>query len=166
MSSQFPLYVFYKDGSNTPRTPEIYATDLELLVQEAIASWNEKDEASLSCPLESGTWSVKQVFGHLCDSAINNLQRVVRLAVQDRLLFPRYQQEDWVRVQRYDARAFRDVLDLFRILQLHFAHTIRELDPTQLENKCLDEDAPKTMRHIIEDYLDHLRHHLASLPHS
>ena len=164
MSSQYPLYVFYEDGGDLPRTLAVYANDLERLVEEAVASWSGKDEALLSCPLEDGKWSVKQVFGHLCDSAVNNLQRVVRLAVQDCLLFPRYQQEDWVRVQRYDARTFREILDLFRTFQLHLAHTIRGLDPTQLENEWLDEDSPKTMRHIIEDYLGHLRHHLTSLP--
>ena len=164
MSSQFPLYVFYEDGGATPRTLEIYAKDLERLVGETVASWSEKDEALFPYSLEDGKWSVKQVFGHLCDSAVNNLQRVVRLAAQDGLIFPRYHQEHWVRVQRYEARTFREVLDLFRILQLHFAHTIRNLDPTQLENQWLDEDAPKTMRHIIEDYLGHLRHHLTSLP--
>ena len=158
------MYPFYASQPYTLKTLEQYAVDLELLVEQALASWSKQDEAFISHPLGGEKWSVKQVFGHLCDSAGNNLQRVVRLAAEDNLVFPRYEQESWVRVQRYDARSFRDVLDLFRILQLHFAHTVRGLEPIHLENKWLDGDSPKTLRHILEDYLGHLKHHLTSMP--
>jgi hypothetical protein len=37
-----------------------------------------------------GEWSVKEIVGHLVDSASNNHQRFVRLQVADGLVFPDY----------------------------------------------------------------------------
>ena len=37
-----------------------------------------------------GKWSIKEVVGHLIDSASNNHQRMVRLQIEDQLVFPDY----------------------------------------------------------------------------
>ena len=45
-------------------------------------------------------------LGHLIDSAVNNHARFVRAQLQDDLVFPGYDQDGWVRVQRYDERSW------------------------------------------------------------
>ena len=47
--------------------------------------------------------TIKQILGHLVDSAANNHQRVVRLQYNDKLDFPDYQQDDdlWIALQDY-----------------------------------------------------------------
>ncbi len=52
-------------------------------------------------PLSPGKWSASEVIGHLIDSAANNHQRFVRAQFRDELVFPGYEQEEWVRVQGY-----------------------------------------------------------------
>ena len=46
-------------------------------------------------------WSPREVIGHLIDSASNNHQRFVRAQFQDDLMFTGYDQDAWVRTQKY-----------------------------------------------------------------
>jgi hypothetical protein len=46
-------------------------------------------------------WTKKEVVGHLIDSASNNHQRFVRGQLASGQDFPRYEQEEWVRIQGY-----------------------------------------------------------------
>ena len=62
------------------------------------------DEAAATPPAP-GKWSPKEVIGHLIDSAINNQGRFVRAQLDRNLNFPGYEQEGWVRLQRYNDRA-------------------------------------------------------------
>ena len=48
-----------------------------------------------------GKWSRKEIVGHLIDSASNNHQRFVRAQDSDDLICPTYDQDAFVRVQRY-----------------------------------------------------------------
>ena len=43
-------------------------------------------------------WTRKEVVGHLIDSATNNHQRFVRGQIAAGQDFPRYEQEEWVRL--------------------------------------------------------------------
>ena len=54
-----------------------------------------------------GKWSRKEIIGHLIDSASNNHGRFVRAQLQDDLIFAGYDQEEWVRAQRYQERPGR-----------------------------------------------------------
>lgn len=47
--------------------------------------------------------TIKQILGHLIDSAANNHQRMVRLQYNDKLDFPDYQQDNdlWIALQDY-----------------------------------------------------------------
>ncbi len=40
-------------------------------------------EAEASVPEREGKWSAKQVIGHLIDSAVNNLGRIVRMQIEE-----------------------------------------------------------------------------------
>jgi hypothetical protein len=53
-------------------------------------------EAEASVPERPGKWSAKQVIGHLIDSAVNNLGRIVRLQTEPGQSLPGYEQMAWV----------------------------------------------------------------------
>ncbi len=114
-------------------------------------------------PLAPGKWSVQQIVGHLCDSAMNNHQRLVRLQLQPILDSPGYEQDGWVRTQRYDLLPWSDVLNLWLTLNRHFAHSIRFADPATLTHVWRNEGSELTLGFILEDYLGHLEHHLRIL---
>src|SRR3984885_7181321 len=61
-------------------------------------------EAEASVPERPGKWSAKQVIGHLIDSAVNNLGRIVRLQIEAGQSLPGYKQMEWVRLQHYAER--------------------------------------------------------------
>src|SRR5438874_7580226 len=59
-------------------------------------------------------WTRKEVLGHLIDSASNDYQRFVRGQVASGTDFPGSDQEQWVRLQGYQAAGWCDLIDLWR----------------------------------------------------
>jgi len=97
----------------------------------------------------------------------------VRARFQEDLVFPGYEQDDWVAAQRWQERPWRETLELWRLFNLHLAHLI-ESTPNELAQrvqtrhnlhlrawKRLDEGAPVTLAWFMDDYVGHLEHHLA-----
>ena len=58
-------------------------------------------------------WSVKEIVGHLIDSAANNHQRFVRAQQVPELTFPGCAQDAWVRSQGYQEQAWRALLEFW-----------------------------------------------------
>jgi len=69
-------------------------------------------------------WTKKEVVGHLIDSASNNHQRFVRGQLAFGQDFPRYEQEQWVRIQSYQSARWPDLIDLWRAYNTHLLHVI------------------------------------------
>src|SRR5688572_14437647 len=114
------------------------------------------EEAAASKPSEN-QWSVKELLGHLLDSASNNHQRFVRLQIFDEIEFPFYQQDDFVRVNFYQNQNWETLLDFWKSYNLHLVHLVENLDESKLENVWITPDKERlTLGHIVEDYLRHL----------
>lgn len=111
-----------------------------------------------------GKWVRKEILGHLIDSAANNHQRFVRAALAGRLSFPGYEQDGWVALQRYRQRPWREVVDLWHQLNRHVAHAMESVPADRAAAPCaIGEDAPVTLRWLMEDYVRHMRHHLSQI---
>ena len=120
----------------------------------------------------AGKWSPKEIVGHLIDSAANNHQRFVRAQFTDDLIFPGYQQDEWVRVQRYQYREWTQLVELWRHYNLHLAHVMSTIPEEaraksrarhnlhQLAWQTVDQSAPVTLEYFMRDYVGHLQHHL------
>ena len=106
-------------------------------------------------------WSVKQILGHLVDSASNNHQRIVRMQeVADIGMF-RYTQTHWVECQHYQAEPWRDLVNLWYFANKHLAHIIERVDRGSLSNVCdMGYPEPATLHLVISEYFRHVRHHL------
>jgi len=118
--------------------------------------------ADSSVPEREGKWSAKQVIGHLTDSAVNNLSRIVRLQIASESL-PGYDQNAWVFLQHYREREWAEVLALWFALNEHLVWSIRHIPQSSLSNVGAVDGTPLTLGFLIEDYIAHLQHHLRTL---
>ncbi len=109
-------------------------------------------------------WSVKEILGHLVDSAANNHQRIVRMQEARDIGAFRYAQEHWVESQKYNSRPWDAIVELWFQYNCHLAHVIGEVNPKALEHVCdMGYARPAPLAFLIEDYLRHLEHHLAQI---
>ncbi len=151
------------------------AIDLRAAVDAAEAALIAIGEEASARRPALGKWSPREVIGHLIDSASNNHRRFVLAQVQDDLLFPGYDQEVWVAVQRYQNASWAGLVTLWASFNRHLAsimaatpadvlsrprarHNLQEIGwhpPAKGEVATLD--------HLMRDYVGHLRHHLAQI---
>lgn len=124
----------------------------------------EIDEASAARRPAPGKWSNKETLGHLIDSAANNHQRFVRLQLTPRIDLPGYDGDDWVRLQQYQGRPWREIIELWRTYNMQLAALIRDVNPAALHNVWHTPDGKDlNLEFIMRDYVVHLRHHLEQI---
>jgi hypothetical protein len=111
-----------------------------------------------------GKWSPKEILGHLVDSAANNHQRFVRLQLAVRIDLPGYDGDEWVRVQRYPDRPWREIIDLWVAYNTQLIALIRHVDSNSLRNVWHTPDGKDlNLEFLMKDYVVHLRHHLEQI---
>ena len=152
---------------------EALAEDLRRTVEAAAAQLAGFSEQRADAPRAPGKWSPKQVIGHLVDSACNNHRRFVLDREQTDLEFPGYDEQAWARAQAWERADWQDLVELWRLYNLHLARVIQETpeevaraprSPHSLDRiawRTLPADRPATLGHLMRDYVGHLRHHLA-----
>jgi hypothetical protein len=151
------------------------STRLAEAVERATPRLLALSDAAAATPPAPGKWSPKQVIGHLIDSASNNHGRFVRAQLADDLVFPGYEQERWVDAQRYNDAPWADLVALWRGFNLHIARVMASA-PDDVANRprashnldaiafrTVPRDRPATLAYFMDDYVDHLEHHLAQI---
>lgn len=107
--------------------------------------------------------TIKQILGHLIDSASNNHQRMVRLQYHEKLVFPDYQQDNdlWIELQDYQNADWLAIIQLWKYYNLHIIQIIHSVDQSKLGNSWQNfENQTVTLRQMIEGYTDHIELHL------
>ncbi|HYI05205.1 MAG TPA: hypothetical protein VD858_09965, partial [Reyranella sp.] len=81
------------------------AARLRRAIEETARMCAQVDEASTAIRPHPGKWCAREVLGHLIDSACNNHRRFALGLAGDVSRWDGYEQDAWVRGQRYaDAR--------------------------------------------------------------
>src|SRR5205085_7215762 len=116
-----------------------------------------------------------EIIGHLIDSASNNHQRFVRAQFQDDLIFPRYAQEEWVRVQGYQDAPWRELVALWHSYNLQLARVMAAVPEDvrlrerkqhnfhQIGWRVIPETETATLDYLMSDYVGHLKNHLRQI---
>ena len=113
-------------------------------------------------PWRDGGWTRKQIVGHLLDSAANNRQRFVRASADGNYAWPQYAQEAWVAAHGYANQPWDTLLLWWQVEHEILAAVVDNIPEDRLEASCVvGDNAPVTLRFLIEDYLAHQRWHLA-----
>lgn len=117
------------------------------------------DKASLK--LNPDKWSIKEIIGHLCDSAMNNYSRVINMQLATpNYEIERYAQNDWVRLAGYQSRDWNSIKDQWLLLNLAFMKLVENTPEHSFANLAKFENKELSLEFIIVDYVDHLKHHL------
>lgn len=140
--------------------------------QARLLSMTESESESRRAP---GKWSPKETLGHLIDSAANNHQRFVRAQFTDDLVFPGYDQDEWVTVQHYQQEHWPSLIQLWFSYNQHLLYFIAHIPEAKLKQprrehnldriawQTVSRSEPTTLEYFIRDYIAHLKHHLQQI---
>ncbi|MEO9965380.1 MAG: DinB family protein [Reichenbachiella sp.] len=133
---------------------QIIESTLRKLETLETESWNHKPAPD--------KWSKKEVFGHLIDSALNNIHRFVRIQYGDHTNFY-YDQDFWVKANDYQAQDLNTILLLWKMLNLQIAVVWKGTSDSDLQKTIPVKDELPTLQFLMEDYLVHMNHHLKKI---
>jgi hypothetical protein len=111
--------------------------------------------------LDADKWTLKEMVGHLIDSASNNHQRFVRLQLSGRLSFPGYDAEEWIKISAAASLDYKVLVALWKNYNLFLLHLIHHMDEDALDHYWEINNEQKSLKFLVEDYYAHLEWHLA-----
>lgn len=128
---------------------------------EKLLRFSEEEAGEKKLPSK---WSKKEILGHLIDSALNNYSRFVRAQHAEYVELPGYNQNFWVDVRGYQRTDWKEIINIWRIQNLHIVRILPLIPARALQHICvIGPNAPVSLQYIAEDYLRHLNHHLAQI---
>ena len=141
------------------------ALDLRTAVDGALPLFEEVDDARTTRRPRPGGWCAREVLGHLIDSACNNHRRFVIGQSESTTRFDGYDQNEWVSRQRYDDVLWRDLVTFWSAYNRHLAHVMACTPDDAAARTALSPDGSQqvSVAFLMEDYVTHLRHHLAQI---
>ena len=145
------------------------AAEIDRLVSEWEPRLLSLDERIISERRNVQNRSIRQITGHMADSASNNTHRVVHLQYQPSPLnFPNYASEGnndrWIAIQNYQEESWHDLVRLWKYLMLHFSHVVRNVKEEKLDNEWIAGPGKIiSLRQMILDFLPHLKLHLSEI---
>jgi hypothetical protein len=128
------------------------------LSQDVIASRTNKQNRT-----------IKQIVGHMVDSASNNTHRIIHLQYQPSpLIFPDYanlgNNDRWIAIQNYQAENWHNLVKLWRYANMHLAHVIENVNADKLNNEWITATNQRvTLKEMISDYLRHFELHIGEI---
>ncbi|MBN1413959.1 MAG: DinB family protein [Bacteroidales bacterium] len=150
--------------------------EFEPVVQGILSLVHEWEPKLLSLPTDiitgrrnSQNRTIKQIVGHMIDSASNNTHRIVHLQYQPSpLRFPNYatngNNDRWIAIQHYQEEDWNEMVSLWVYANLHIAHVIKNIDPSMLDNQWYYSDEKLvSLKDGVIDYLRHFKLHLGEI---
>jgi hypothetical protein len=139
----------------------------------SIGAWEPKltslSEDIISHRRNNQNRTIKQILGHLIDSASNNTHRIVHLQYQPSpLVFPNYasfgNNDRWIAIQNYQEENWGNMIQLWKFSMLHICHVIDNIDTEKLDNEWIvGPGRTMTLESMISEFPKHLKLHLSEI---
>jgi hypothetical protein len=113
--------------------------------------------------------TIKQIVGHMVDSASNNTHRIVHLQYQSSpLIYPDYanlgNNDRWIAIQNYQTEKWNDLVQLWKYSNIHIVHVIKNVNIDKLGNEWITALKKNvSLNEMIIDYLRHFKLHLGEI---
>jgi hypothetical protein len=140
---------------------------------QLIEAWESRlltlSEETISQKRNKQDRSIRQVLGHMIDSASNNTHRIVHLQYRESpMTFPNYatfgNNDRWIAIQDYQHEDWHNLVQLWKFSNLHVIHVIRNVNTEKLENQWISgENETISLQQNIEGYLPHFKLHLGEM---
>ena len=164
MKTKYPIIRFVQSIDHNSEIPVKIADGIRKTVEDFYDRYKNLDETVASQKSDSEKWSRKEILGHLLDSASNNQQRFVRAQYEQTINFLSYAQQDWVSIQKYNSRSWKELLDFWKSYNLHLAHIIKNMPMDCLEvSGTMGSYGKVTIGYVVVDYLGHMQHHIRQI---
>ena len=140
-------------------------TRLNALIKEFPQKIKSLPYSKMKEPIEEGKWQRIEILGHLCDSAVNNISRVIRAQFEEKpLKVITYNQKYWVDFNNYRSQPVKDVVTLWTVLNKQFLNIISIIPEEKLSKSCvLESGETKNLGWLIDDYLVHTEYHFGQI---
>ncbi|MGD2036102.1 MAG: DinB family protein [Bacteroidales bacterium] len=143
--------------------------ELKSLIKEWENTFSSLPEDVISQRRNKQNRTVRQIIGHMVDSASNNTHRVVHLQYQKSPFdFPNYatlgNNDRWIAIQNYQEEDWNDLIQLWKYSNLHFTHVIGHIDPKKMANEWIaSADKNLSLRDMVLDFPRHFKLHLEEI---
>lgn len=150
--------------------------DSTLITREIISLVKDWEPKLASLPVEiitqrrnSQNRTIKQILGHLVDSASNNTHRIVHLQnIPGPLTFPNYatfgNNDRWIALQNYQNEDWTILVQLWKYSMLHICHVIENVSDDKLNNEWISgPDERISLKKMINGFVPHFKLHLAEI---
>jgi DinB superfamily len=141
----------------TTTIPEFIEDTLATLSTYSEHEWEEKPAPD--------KWSRKEILGHLIDSAMTNIRRLIITQYHQNEKIT-YQQDEWVKFSDYQTMDIHDLITLWKLINLQYHRISKTIPAVSLSFTCdTDQETVslKTLSFLIEDYWGHQQHHLRQI---
>lgn len=106
-------------------------------------------------------WSKKEIIGHLIDSAANNHHRMVRMQFEESFRITTYDQDNWNAFSYYNQIDSQQIITFWTVYNKQLLALMNRIPVELMRNEgYADEPERVTLAFLIEDYVQHMEHHL------
>lgn len=113
--------------------------------------------------------NIKQITGHMVDSAINNISRIVHLQYGDNPShFPDYanlgNNDHWIAIQNYEDEDWQTLIQVWKYINIHLTHIIQYMNIEKLDNvwiSALNQEI--SLKAMVIDFPRHFKLHLSEI---
>ncbi|MFC6101899.1 DinB family protein [Olivibacter domesticus] len=135
---------------------------LEFLCDTIPSLLHRLDEITISFKPSPNKWSKKEIIGHLIDSATNNHQRFIRGQFED---LPRiaYNQDSWNTYSYHQLIKTHQLITFWETYNRQLLAIIKHIPEERLSRQVHTGQKTHSLKFLINDYMEHLEHHLKQL---